>query len=124
MQVLFLLCQDVGKEAENHALMRARVLMLGSQLMSAQPGNIVMRCRLEKLSGDWQQLMLTLHDNESRVHAVRMKLLPARQAFNELMSWLQSVEEMIREGSNKSLGSSTDVRLEQEKYRVQTCVFR
>ena len=98
--------------------MRARALALGSQLMTAQPGNIVLRCRLEKLSSDWQQLMTTVRGSESRVHAARMQLLPARQAFTELTLWLQSVEKTIHEGLSKSLQSSTDVQFEQQKYRV------
>ena len=103
--------------------MRARVLALGSQLMSAQPGNIVLRCRLEKLSSDWLQLMTALHGSESVVHAARMQLLPARQAFTELMLWLQSIETMIHEGSSKSLRLSTDVQFEQQKYRVHARIL-
>ena len=113
-------CQDIGTEVENHALVKARVSTLGSQLMTAQPGNIVLRSRLQKLSRDWQRLITTLHDTDSHVHAARMLLLPLRQTFSELMLWLQSAEKTIREGSNETLTSSADIQCEQQKYRVHS----
>jgi len=98
------------------------VSVSGSQLMSAQPGNITVQCRLEKLSNDWERLIRALHDGENNVHAALMLLLSPQQALNELISWLQSVEKTIREESGKAPDSSADVRCEQEKYRV--CISR
>lgn len=115
------MCQDIAKEVENHAVVNARVLATGRQLMAAQPGNVILRGRLKKLGCDWQRLITTLHDGESRLHAARMSLLPVKQAFNELMLWLQSIQKVIREGSSKSVCSSSDVQCEQQKYRVYTC---
>jgi len=91
----------------------------GSQLMDTQPGTVILRCRLEKLNGDWQQMVSALHDSEKEVQAAWMLLLTPRQALDELMLWLQTVEKTLREGSSKSPDSSADVECEQQKYRVR-----
>jgi len=104
-------------------VVKDHVLALGSQVMAAQPGNTKLQCRLERLSCDWTQLITTLCDSETQLHAALMMLLPLQHVLSELITWLQSVEKTIREGSSKFLNSSADVQFEQQTYRVYSHVF-
>jgi len=116
--------QDVGKELENQAAVKCRVSALGSQLMTSRPGNSALRCRFERLNGDWQQLSTSLSDTERHVHAAYMQLVPSlQQVLAELMQWLLAVEKTIHEGSNKSLDSLSNVHFEQQKYRVHVLLL-
>jgi len=95
-----------------------RLSSSGSQLTAARPENVVLRCRLEKLNDEWQRMVTALRDGEKEAHAAWLLLVTPRQALSELISWLQSVEKIIREGLSTSPNSSADVRCEQLKYRV------
>jgi len=90
----------------------------GSQLVTVQPGKVVLQCRLEKLNDDWQRLITALHSGEQEIHAAWLLLLTPWQALSELISWLQSAENILQEGSSKSFDSLADVTCEQQKYRV------
>jgi len=106
------MCQDIGKEVEDHAPVKARLLS------AANAGSVILRGRVEKVTSDWLRLTTALCDSESHIHAARIPLMSSHQLVNELTMWLQSVEKTVAEGVSMSLELSVDVQREQLKYQV------
>ncbi len=103
---------------ENQQPAKTKLTTLGNQLLRVRPGDTVLQTRLDDLEKRWLHLVAELPHSEEQLHRAQMDLLPSRQALNELMLWLEGIESALREDLGKVLGSTMDVQIMLQKYRV------
>ena len=114
--------QDLKKEVDQHQPIKTKVSTLGNQLLRSCAGTVGgsdLERRLAAVDEAWLLLMSRLPDNEERLHAAQMELLPSRQALHELGLWLHGVEQTLQRDNDDPLPASLiDIRVLVHKYKV------
>ena len=106
---------------ENQQTLKTKVSMLGQQLQRYRPSDSNLQDRIERMETTWLQLVSEIPNNEEQLHQAQMELLPSRQALNELLMWLETIESTILEDTGKVLLNLVDTQVMLQKYRVSFC---
>ena len=112
--------QEFRKEVEGQQQNKTKVSNLGTLLMRSRRSNATdLQERLDYIENQWLLLLADIPNTEENLHMVQMELLPSRQALNELMLWMDTIENALLEDHGKPLRKLEDIQDILHKYRVR-----
>ena len=108
---------DFRKQLEARMPARSHVTTLGAQLLRCRPRDLSVEQRLASMEVAWLEVVGALPNNEAQLHAAQMELLPSRQALNELLLWLDSIDQLLADDADVDVETTlVDVGTRLHKY--------
>lgn len=90
----------MSKEVATHTPVKSRLdgnaAVMLQQTGEGNDGGRRLRERVERVNEDWLKLITSLPDNENDLTMARLHLLPSRQAYLEMLVWLDGIEEILK----------------------------
>jgi len=94
-------------------------MFVGKQLAENQTyDTAALERNMTWLDEQWGLLEHDINKAEEYLHQAQMDLMPSRQALTELATWLNGMEEAVRQEKSKLVKNMADIEISLKKFKV------
>lgn len=115
----YLILQEFRKEVENQEGLKSKIMFVGKQLSENQTYDTAgLERNMAWLEEQWGLLEHDINKAEEYLHQAQMDLMPSRQALTELATWLNEMEEGVKQEISKPVRNMADIEISLKKFKV------
>lgn len=95
------------------------MIFIGSRLQSSHPAIAAkMNINVDQIEEQWAELKHDIGRAEQTLHQAQMELLPSRQALNELITFINKLQNVFKEDKKKPINKMNKIGPMLNKYKV------
>ncbi|CAE1330631.1 SYNE1 [Acanthosepion pharaonis] len=109
---------EFRKDIDSEAVGKNKLIFIGSRLQNSHPAIAAkMNINVDQIEEQWAELKHDIGRAEQTLHQAQMELLPSRQALNELITFINKLQNVFKEDKKKPINKMNKIGPMLNKYK-------